>query len=204
VRECVKVDNPTEEQKSAYDQCEKDQEHDQEKTNSMVFNTFIWMQIFNEINARRINDEYDIFRGIFRTFIFPSVLILTIVLQVVIMVVEPVGNIFKVVPQSGLEWGVAIAIGAGGIIVSFLTKAISRRFFKYTAADEAARYAKLQATSVKYREHVWQIMRPPMPKEMREKEKLKKASKKSSGKLNASNGNTSGNGSTSRVTAEAL
>jgi Ca2+-transporting ATPase len=171
----------------------------QEKTNSMVFNTFIWLQLFNEINARRINDEYDIFRGIFRTWIFPTVWVVTVALQVVIMVVEPVGNIFHVEPQSGLEWGIAIAIGAGGILVSFLTKFVSRTFFKTTAEDKAARYAKLQAQSVKYREHVWQIMRPPMPKELKqelkEKEKLKASA----------SGSASGVGVNGRVvTAEAL
>lgn len=30
---------------------------------SVLFNTFIWAQVFNLINARRINDEYNIFEG---------------------------------------------------------------------------------------------------------------------------------------------
>jgi Ca2+-transporting ATPase len=193
---CGPEDNPTEDQ---IHQCEETM---QEKTNSMVFNTFIWMQLFNEINARRINDEYDVFRGIFRTWIFPSVWIITVGLQVVIMVVEPVGNIFKVEPQSGLEWGVAIAIGAGGLVVSFLVKLVSRTFFKTTAADEAARYAKLQAQPILYREHFWQIMRPTMSKE-RKKELKEKAQLKESLSGTAS-GSLSNNGSTSKVQAEAL
>ena len=31
---------------------------------SLLFNAFIWCQIFNEINCRRIQDEYDIFAGL--------------------------------------------------------------------------------------------------------------------------------------------
>lgn len=202
VQSCPEVDNPTEADKTAHEECEEERELDQERTNSMVFNTFIWMQLFNEINARRINDEYDVFRGIFRTWIFGSVWIITVALQVVIMVVEPVGNIFKVEPQSGLEWGVAIAIGLGGLVVSFLVKFVSRRYFKTTAADEAARYAKLQAKSIRYREHVWQIMRPPKPKELKEKEK-EKAKLKAAGS-GSGVGSQSTYGNTSRVQAEAL
>ena len=185
-----------------YDQCQKDRTKDQEKTNSMVFNTFIWMQVFNEINARRINDEYDVFTGIFRGWIFPMVMFITVVCQVIIMVVSAVGNIFHVVPQSGLEWGVAIAIGAGSLLVSFLTKWISRTFFAPTPEEEAAHQAKMAALSIKYREHFWQIMRPVKSKEMIEHEKEVKAnssmsSKKSGGGdgVIAQNGNSSSDGS---------
>lgn len=31
---------------------------------SLLFNAFIWCQIFNEVNCRRIQDEYDIFAGL--------------------------------------------------------------------------------------------------------------------------------------------
>ena len=176
VRDC-----PAEKDTEEHRQCTKEQEKDQDKTNSMVFNTFIWMQLFNEINARRINDEYDVFSGLFNGYIFASVMIITIALQVIIMVIAPVGNIFHVVPQSGLEWGIAIAIGAGSLVVSFLVKYISRTCFAETAEEVAAKHAKNAARRVEYREHFWQIMRPPKTKEMKEREKNKKASKKSLG-----------------------
>lgn len=172
VRDC-----PAEKNTEEHRECTHEQEKDQDKTNSMVFNTFIWMQLFNEINSRRINDEYDIFTGIFQGYIFGSVMVITIALQVVIMVVEPVGNIFHVVPQSGLEWGIAIAIGAGSLVVSFLVKFISRTCFAATEEQVAAKHAKNAARKVVYRQHFWQIMRPPKTKEMKEKEKEKKSSK---------------------------
>jgi Ca2+ transporting ATPase len=32
---------------------------------TIVFNTFVWLQLFNEVNCRRIHDEVNIFAGIF-------------------------------------------------------------------------------------------------------------------------------------------
>jgi hypothetical protein len=80
------------------------------------------------------------------------------------MVVEPVGNIFKVDPQSGLEWGVAIAIGLGSLAVSAITKIISKQFFKDTPEQARERARRLAEKPVVYREHFWQIMRQPKPK----------------------------------------
>ena len=53
-----------------------------EKTNSMVFNTFIFLQLFNEINARKIEDEYNVFAGLHRNFIFLGVLFISVFFQV--------------------------------------------------------------------------------------------------------------------------
>lgn len=170
-------------------ECIDRQDDEQERTNSMVFNTFIWMQLFNEVNSRRINDEYNVFAGILDGWIFMSVMLLTIAFQVIIMVVEPVGNIFKVEPQSGLEWGVSIAIGTGSLVLAFVTKLISKTLFKRTPQQEADREAKLAARPVLYREHFWQILRLPKPEDMvkREKEKEKAASRsKSSGSMSSS------------------
>eukprot|EP01092_Planopodium_desertum_P005007 TRINITY_DN2129_c0_g1_i2.p1 TRINITY_DN2129_c0_g1~~TRINITY_DN2129_c0_g1_i2.p1 ORF type:complete len:272 (-),score=68.45 TRINITY_DN2129_c0_g1_i2:34-810(-) len=37
---------------------------------SIIFNAFVWCQIFNEFNARKINDEFNIFENIHRSYIF--------------------------------------------------------------------------------------------------------------------------------------
>ncbi len=52
----------------------------------MIFNTFVFMQIFNEINARKIKaNEYNVFDGFFNNFLFLFVEVLTIVVQVALM-----------------------------------------------------------------------------------------------------------------------
>ena len=48
----------------------------------ILFTTFVFMQIFNEINSRKINDERNVFERFFSNVIFISVIIGTSITQV--------------------------------------------------------------------------------------------------------------------------
>ena len=76
------------------------QEHDEETSKSLLFNAFIFMQVFNEINSRKILDEYNVFAGMQRSPIFIAVLLVTVGLQVVI-VQTPLASIFHVTDLNG-------------------------------------------------------------------------------------------------------
>jgi len=103
---------------------DEDEEHFR-KVSSVIFNAFIFMQIFNEINSRKIDDEYNIFDGLFSSQIFMGVLVITVGLQVIIMT-TPLGDFFKVDSLQWYEWLVSIAIGIGTIPLSLLIRFISR------------------------------------------------------------------------------
>lgn len=75
-------------------------EHDEETSKSLLFNAFIFMQLFNELNARKILDEYNVVEGICSSPIFLGVLVTTVLLQIVI-VQTPVSSIFHVIPLNG-------------------------------------------------------------------------------------------------------
>jgi P-type Ca2+ transporter type 2C len=79
----------------------KIKEEDETTSKSLLFNAFIFMQVCNEINSRKILDEYNIFQGIFTSAIFMGVLVVTIGLQVLI-VMSPVNFIFKVNRLDGM------------------------------------------------------------------------------------------------------
>lgn len=49
---------------------------------TIVFNTFVLMQIFNELNARKIHGERNIFEGVFNNPIFCSIVLGTLIIQV--------------------------------------------------------------------------------------------------------------------------
>jgi P-type Ca2+ transporter type 2B len=49
------------------------------------FNVFVMMQVFNFLNARKINDEINIFKGIFDSLFFPIIVVAIFVLQLVIL-----------------------------------------------------------------------------------------------------------------------
>ncbi|MEW5304021.1 MAG: hypothetical protein WDW36_006657 [Sanguina aurantia] len=91
---------------------------------SVLFNAFIMCQICNEINSRRINDEYNVFENFLANPIFLSVIGISGVLQFLIM--EFLGLFFKVIPLDYKEWLATIAIGLGAFPVSLITRSVRR------------------------------------------------------------------------------
>merc|ERR1711997_234419 len=78
---------------------------------TVVFNVFVWMQIFNEINARKVNNERNVFDGIHKNWIFWMIIIISICAQ--ILLVEVGGQFASTTPLNLQEWGYSIAWGAG-------------------------------------------------------------------------------------------
>ncbi|KAK9865493.1 hypothetical protein WJX84_011923 [Apatococcus fuscideae] len=100
--------------------------HTQEKPNSLVFNVFIFLQLFNELNARKIQDELNMFAGLVKSHVFLYVFVIVVGLQILI-VETPINNFFKTTQQSWKEWLFAIAVGAGCLVVSLVTRLLSRK-----------------------------------------------------------------------------
>jgi Ca2+-transporting ATPase len=90
-----------------------------------IFNTFVWLQIFNLINSRRIHDQWDIFHGIHKSTTAISILIMIIIGQ--ILIIEVGGDATVTTPLTGAQWGINIALGATSIPVGFLCRLIPYR-----------------------------------------------------------------------------
>lgn len=66
---------------------------------SFVFNSFVFMQVFNQFNARKLEEgEYNVFSGIFSNIPFIGIVLLTIVVQ--LMMVEFGGKMVKCWPLN--------------------------------------------------------------------------------------------------------
>ena len=50
---------------------------------TIIFNAFVWMQIFNEINARKIHGERNVFENFFNNPVFTGIVFGTAVTQVI-------------------------------------------------------------------------------------------------------------------------
>src|SRR5690606_29795529 len=72
------------------------EQFDQEKLHTMVFNTFVWLQIFNGINSRKLTKEKNVFRSMFSSAWFPSILVVSAIIQA--LMVELFGQFGKTVP----------------------------------------------------------------------------------------------------------
>ncbi|KAH6997652.1 hypothetical protein BKA56DRAFT_469368 [Ilyonectria sp. MPI-CAGE-AT-0026] len=85
-------------------------EHDTKELKTLVFNTFVWLQIFNEINNRRLDNKLNIFEGLSRNIFFIIINIIMVGGQVLIIFVG--GEAFKITRLTGKEWGLSIGLGA--------------------------------------------------------------------------------------------
>jgi len=96
---------------------------------TVVFNTFVFMQIFNMINARKINDELNIFEGIHHNSAFMIIFVLITVIQ--IFIIQFTQDVFQVA-RDGLawhQWMLCIAISLTVFPVNFITKFVPEKWF---------------------------------------------------------------------------
>uniref|UniRef100_A0A671PTB0 Calcium-transporting ATPase n=1 Tax=Sinocyclocheilus anshuiensis TaxID=1608454 RepID=A0A671PTB0_9TELE len=81
---------------------------------TIIFNTFVLMQLFNEINARKIHGERNVFDGIFANPIFCSIVLGTFAIQIVI--VQFGGKPFSCSPLNAEQWLWCLFVGMGELI----------------------------------------------------------------------------------------
>jgi len=64
---------------------------------TIIFNAFVMMTLFNEINARKIHGQRNVFDGLTRNVVFITIWICTFVAQVrIVIIIIIVIGIFKV------------------------------------------------------------------------------------------------------------
>ncbi|XP_071188266.1 plasma membrane calcium-transporting ATPase 1 isoform X2 [Salvelinus alpinus] len=98
---------------------------------TIIFNTFVLLQLFNEINARKIHGERNVFDGIFNNLIFCSIVFGTFIIQIVI--VQWGGKPFSCVGLSIDQWLWCTFLGFSSLLWGQLISSIptkSLRFLK--------------------------------------------------------------------------
>ncbi|NXP87844.1 AT2B1 ATPase, partial [Passerina amoena] len=96
---------------------------------TIVFNTFVMMQLFNEINARKIHGERNVFEGIFNNAIFCSIVLGTFVVQIII--VQFGGKPFSCSELSIEQWLWSIFLGMGTLLWGQLISTIPTSRLKF-------------------------------------------------------------------------
>ena len=96
---------------------------------TLIFNSFVWCQVFNEINCRTVIDELNVLKGFFTNFVFLFVIAITAVCQAII--VEFTGKVFKVDSLNWVQWISCLGIGFFSLILGFFSRLIPvpRRHF---------------------------------------------------------------------------
>jgi len=102
---------------------------------TMIFHTFVFMQVFNEINSRKIGEsEFNVFADFFDNSLFIIILILTVIVQ--ILLVEYGGEAVKCSPLSVSQHLLCIFIGSFSLLVSFIVKLLPLSMFSFFSVKE--------------------------------------------------------------------
>ncbi|KAG7583010.1 Cation-transporting P-type ATPase N-terminal [Arabidopsis suecica] len=99
--------------------------------NTLIFNTFVLCQVFNEFNARSL-EKKNVFKGLHKNRLFIGIIVVTVVLQVVM--VEFLKRFADTERLNLGQWGVCIAIAAASWPIGWLVKSVpvpERHFFSY-------------------------------------------------------------------------
>ncbi|KAM3610105.1 uncharacterized protein V6R79_025435 [Siganus canaliculatus] len=96
---------------------------------TIVFNTFVLMQIFNEFNARKIHGERNVFDGVFNNPIFCSIILGTFVIQIVI--VQFGGKPFSCTSLNLEQWLWCVFFGLSSLVWGQLVSTIPTRSLKF-------------------------------------------------------------------------
>ena len=79
---------------------------------TLIFNTFVLIQLFNQINSRKLHHEWALFRGLLRGKLFMAIIVGELAVQVI--VIEFGGNWFRTTHLSLVSWlvgfGLAICV----------------------------------------------------------------------------------------------
>nr|DBA31044.1 TPA: hypothetical protein GDO54_006958 [Pyxicephalus adspersus] len=96
---------------------------------TIVFNTFVMMQLFNEINARKIHGERNVFEGIFNNVIFCSIVLGTFIIQIII--VQFGGKPFSCTELTVDQWLWSVFLGMGTLLWGQLVTTIPTSRLKF-------------------------------------------------------------------------
>lgn len=87
--------------------------------NTIIFNSFVFCQVFNEISSREM-EKINVLRGILKNYVFLGVLTSTVVFQFIM--VQFLGEFANTIPLTRLQWIASVLLGLIGMPISAIIK----------------------------------------------------------------------------------
>ncbi|KAI5304103.1 plasma membrane calcium, partial [Ascosphaera atra] len=84
-------------------------EHLKDQLDTIVFNTFVWMQIFNEFNNRRLDNKFNILEGAHKNYWLMGITFIMVGGQILIVFVG--GEALQVTRITGPQWAICVVCG---------------------------------------------------------------------------------------------
>lgn len=113
---------------------------------TLLFNSFVFCQVFNLLNSRIVAKAQSFFDGIFSNWLFIVIFIGVSGVQAII--VEFGGHVFQTSHLNWIHWLSSLAFGAGSLIIGLLLRLIPVKELSYEAVEAQRRdmYEALKET----------------------------------------------------------
>ena len=98
----------------------------EDQLQTVVFNTFVWMQIFNQYNNRRLDNKLNIFEGVQRNYFFVGIQFIIVAGQIMIIFVG--GEAFSTVRLIGTQWAYCLILGLLSIPMAMLLRLVPDKY----------------------------------------------------------------------------
>jgi Ca2+-transporting ATPase len=126
--------------------------YSEDELRTLVFNTFVFMQIFKLINSRRIDNKLNIFEGLHRNHLFMLMMGIMVAGQVLIIFFG--STAFVVTRLNGVQWAVSLVLGFMSIPVGILIRLFPDSWIRAVVARLPSRPAWLRLRRKKADEEV--------------------------------------------------
>jgi magnesium-transporting ATPase (P-type) len=101
---------------------DSDLEYERKHIATLLFNTFVFMQVFNLINARVAGQDMSVFDGLLRNKAFIGLFFGIAAAQATL---SEIGKaVFHTISLEATDWVICLAFGAGSLLVGFLLRLI--------------------------------------------------------------------------------
>ncbi|KAI7875652.1 PMCA-type calcium-translocating P-type ATPase [Lichtheimia hyalospora FSU 10163] len=104
---------------------------------TVVFNTFVFCQIFNEINSRCIDSNLNVFKNMFANKFFIIIFVICVAGQA--LIVNFGGAAFQVTPIDGIHWLISVAVGFLSLPIGLVIRLIPDNVFAFILVKRSAR-----------------------------------------------------------------
>ena len=105
--------------------CKYDGNAEEGKNNyisGFLFNTFVYMQVFNLPNSRLAGQDMSFFNGLFSNYYFLGIFFGIAIVQAILIIW--CGSVFETEPPDGKAWAISLAFGIGSLIIGFFLRLI--------------------------------------------------------------------------------
>ncbi len=106
---------------------------EQQRLQTTIFNTFVWMQIFNQYNCRRLDNGFNIFEGMLRNYWFLGIQLIIVGGQILIVFIG--GAAFGVHRLNAAEWAYSLILGAASIPIAIIIRLVPDEFLARMIPD---------------------------------------------------------------------